>query len=363
MGYLRHTCSTYETRIVDVKDVLGKWAGYEIGISLINSTVYLPFNTGKHQAMSSFRASPWVTYKPSTSYPNRQHPRPAREMDGDVEMEAPHISTLREEATPPPASMKSKSKSGWLKPHGWSKGPNGPPLHSGKPPHSPFTRDDQDEPEEEEDQLIDDDDNEDDALQPSATSSNRPTENRKLPGKKARKGNRTAVDTGERPTEKVPDLLGGQNLAPTMSCFKATTAESHEDVETASISQTKTPNDTTLVKAKKKVSPRKLPTMPRAKTKLAKYVYFILSRVALILLVRQKTAIPPLLHDDMGALSESRYSLSSSYITILSSPSFRLRRDGSLFACYPAIRPKLARTRNHCPQFASYSPRPVGGRI
>lgn len=225
--------------------------------------------------MSSFRASPWVTYEPTTSY-NRQQPRPASEMDGDVDMEAPQISTLREEATPPPASLKSKSKPGWLKPHGWSKGPNGPILQSGKSPHSPFTGDDQDEPEEEEDQLIDDDDD-DDALQLLATSSSRTEniQNRKLPAKKkARKGNKTVVDTGERSKEKVPDPLGAQNLAPTMSCFKATPAESHEDVETASISQTKAPNDATLVKAKKKVSPRKPPLMPRAKTKLAKYVYF-----------------------------------------------------------------------------------------
>jgi hypothetical protein len=223
--------------------------------------------------MSSFRASPWVTYEPTTSYPNRQQPRPATEMDVDVDMvhmDAPQISTLPEEATPPPASVKSKSKPGWAKPHGWSKGPNGPPLHSGKSPHSPFTRDDQDEPEEEEDQLIDDDDD-DDALQPLATSSSRPTENRKLPAKKkARKGNKT-VETGEKSKEKVPDPLGTQNLAPTMSCFKATPVESHEDAETATISQTKAPNDSTPVKAKKKGPPRRLTVPQRAKPK---YVYF-----------------------------------------------------------------------------------------
>ena len=256
--------------------------------------------------MSSFRASPWVTYEPTISYPNRQQPRPATEMDVDVDMDAPQISTLSEEATPPPASVKSKSKPGWPKPQGWSKGPNVPPLHSGKSPHSPFTRDDQDEPEEE-DQLIDDDD--DDALQPSATSSSRPTEIRKLPPKKkARKGNKT-IETGEKSKEKVPDLLGTQNLAPTMSCFKATPVESHEDAETATISQTKGPNDATPVKAKKNVSPRRPLSMPRAKTKSTKYVSLFLinfCRVALTLLVRQKTAIPPLLHDDMGALSESR---------------------------------------------------------
>ena len=133
-------------------------------------------------------------------------------------------------------------------------------------------RDDQDEPEEEEDQLIDDDD---DALQPSATSSSRPTENRKLPAKKkARKGNKTTVvETGEKSKEKVTDLMGTQNLAPTMSCFKATPVESHEDAGTATIPQTKAPNDATPVKVKK-VSPRRPLTMPRAKTKSAKYVYF-----------------------------------------------------------------------------------------
>ena len=213
-----------------------------------------------------------MTYEPTTSYPNRQQPRPAApvtEMDVDVDMDAPQISTLPEEATPPPASVKFKSKPGWSKPHGWSKGPSGPPLHSGKPPHSPFMRDDQDELEEE-DQLIDDDD--DDALQPS---SSRPAEIRKLPAKKkARKGNKPTVETEEKPKEKVPDPLGTQNLAPTMSCFKATPVESHEDAETATIPQAKAPNDTTPVKAKKKVSPRRPTTMPRAKTKSTKYVYF-----------------------------------------------------------------------------------------
>lgn len=229
--------------------------------------------TLRHQAMSSsFRVSPWVTYEPTTSYPNRQQPRPVTEMDVDVDMDAPQISTLPEEATPPPASVKSslKSKPGWSKPQGWSKGPNGPPLHSGKSPHS---REDQDEPEEEEDQLIDDDD--DDAPQPSATSSSRPTENRKLPAKKkARKGNKITVETGEKSKEKVPDPMGTQNLAPTMSCFKATPVESHEDAETATISQAKAPNEATPAKVKKKVSPRRPPTMPRAKTKSVKYVYF-----------------------------------------------------------------------------------------
>jgi hypothetical protein len=261
--------------------------------------------------MSSFRASPWVTYEPTISYPNRQQHRPATEMDVDVDMDAPQISTLSEEATPPPASVKSKSKPGWSKSQGWSsKGPNVPPLHSGKSPHSPFTRDDHDEPEEE-DQLIDDDDD-DDALQPSATSSSRPAENRKLPAKKkARKGNKT-IETGEKSKEKVPDLLGTQNLAPTMSCFKATPVESHEDAETATISQTKAPNDATPVKAKKNVSPRRPLSMLRAKTKSTKYVFkSSLCRVTLTLLVRQKNAIPPLLHDDMGALSESRCSYSS----------------------------------------------------
>lgn len=223
--------------------------------------------------MSSFRASPWVSYEPNTSYSNRQQLRPTSEMDGDVDMEAPQISTLREEATPPPASMKPKP--GWLKPHGWSKGPNGPPVQSGKSPHSSFTRDDQDEPEEEEDQLIDDDDG---GLQPSTISSSRLTDNvqnRKSPAKKkARKGNKTAVDAEEKSKEKVPDPLGAQNLAPTMSCFKATPVESHEDAETATISQTMAPNESTPVKAKKKVSPRRPLTMSRAKTKSAKYVYF-----------------------------------------------------------------------------------------
>ena len=189
-------------------------------------------------------------------------------MDDDVDMEAPQISTLREEATPPPASTKVRSRHAyipWHKPSVW-KGPNGPSLRIPKSMHSPV-REDRDEPEEEEDQLIDDDD---EAPQPSEN-----VQNPKIPAKsKNRKGNKATGDMAGKSKEKVTDPLGAQNLAPTMSCFKATPAESHEDAEAASISPIKVANDATLVKAKKKVSPRKPPTIPRAKMKLAKYVYF-----------------------------------------------------------------------------------------
>ncbi|KAF8167554.1 hypothetical protein B0H34DRAFT_21418 [Crassisporium funariophilum] len=238
--------------------------------------------------MSSFRASPWVSYEPSAaSHSNRQQPHSDSEMDEDVDMEAPQISTLREEETPPP-----KARATWGKtPPGKVPTPSRAEFKGIR--NNIFAKGEYVEAEDEEDQLIDDDDNIAEPLSSAVPSSSRTvdaTQQRKASTKrKPRKGEKDAGDGERKAKEKVSQPTGAHNLAPTMSCFEATPADSHEDADTMNTSQLSLSGEPALSKAKKKVSPRKPPTVPRAKAKFTK----------------QKTAIPPLLLDDGGALSES----------------------------------------------------------
>ncbi|KAF8963954.1 hypothetical protein BDZ97DRAFT_1818733 [Flammula alnicola] len=237
--------------------------------------------------MSSFRASPWVTYEPTASSHRNRHQEPSEsDMDEDVDMDAPQISTLREEVTPPPQPHKKAPTSLKKRPavpvapaHG----------HSNKEP---------DEIEEEEDQLIDeliDDDDNDDLAKPSPSSqplgrAAETPQNRKVSAKrKPRKSDKKLGEGEKKVKEKVSQPTGAHILAPTMSWFKATPAKSHEDTDIPNSSPMHHPGEPSVSKAKKKVSPRKPPTIPRAKLKLAK----------------QKSAVPHLLLEDTGALSES----------------------------------------------------------
>ncbi|KAJ2930628.1 hypothetical protein H1R20_g6467, partial [Candolleomyces eurysporus] len=116
---------------------------------------------------STFRASPWVTYQPSDASqvhePFHQPQDPAgttmiMDMAMDVDMDAPQISTLREEETPPPTSKKLASP----------RKPKAPKLKVTEPRIQPRPEprkvkpageeDVEDQAEDEEDQLIDDDD-------------------------------------------------------------------------------------------------------------------------------------------------------------------------------------------------------------
>ncbi|PPQ69442.1 hypothetical protein CVT25_004834 [Psilocybe cyanescens] len=238
---------------------------------------------------SSFRASPWVTYEPTTTYYNRRQQASESEMDEDVNMDAPQISTLREEETPPPHASKKLT----INPR---KRPAAPPT-SVEPWSGTKKKKENNEDEDEEDQLIDEliDDDDDELAKPSPSSlSGRPTESaskrKTSTKKKARKSDKKAGEVEKKVKEKVSQPTGAHNLAPTMSCFKANLAESHEDIEIINSSPTNHPGgESSVPKAKKKVSPRKPPTIPRAKAKLAK----------------QKSAIPPLLLEDAAVLSES----------------------------------------------------------
>ncbi|KDR85529.1 hypothetical protein GALMADRAFT_53612 [Galerina marginata CBS 339.88] len=232
--------------------------------------------------MSSFRASPWVTYEPTASSHYRQQLVSEGEMDEDVDMDAPHISTLHEEETPPPQLQKKATTS-------HKKRTTVPPTIVEPWNHATANKQ-PDEIEDEEDQLIDDDDNDDVAKpSPSGRSTDNAQKRKASAKRKPRKGDKKVGEVEKKVKEKVSQPTGAHNLAPTMSCFKATPAESHEDTDIMNSSPMNPAGEPSAPKAKKKVSPRKPLPIPRAKAKLAK----------------QKSAIPPLLLEDAGVLTES----------------------------------------------------------
>ncbi|TFY63325.1 hypothetical protein EVJ58_g3323 [Rhodofomes roseus] len=114
------------------------------------------------EAQDMFRVSPWITYDPS---PDARTETLARSnvhfssMGGDVDMDAPQISTLREDNTPEPTPARtSKFRVKLLVNEGKRAG-----SHQSAAPRAHAKRgsdEDEDEDEEEEDQLIDDDDDE-----------------------------------------------------------------------------------------------------------------------------------------------------------------------------------------------------------
>lgn len=244
------------------------------------------------KTMSKFRASPWVTYDPSTSTLQSQsqnHPSDD-EMDEDVDMDAPQISTLRDEDSPPPppppppsqspkkaaSTRKTKALPKSKKPIDWAQIQIRNSVAERK---SPGSEDEPDEPEEEEDQLIDDDD--DDIPKPSpvptpssARSTADPSQKKKAAVKrKPRKSEKRPPDAAEKKTrEKIPQPSGAHLVAPTMSWFEANPTEPHDAVvEPEAPVSVEGPLKIKLsVPGKKKTSPRKPPAIPRAKTKALK---------------------------------------------------------------------------------------------
>ncbi|KAF7436293.1 hypothetical protein PC9H_003122 [Pleurotus ostreatus] len=119
-----------------------------------------------------FRASPWISFKPDVHQEDQ--------MDNDVDMDAPQISTLREEETPPPPKVTRRIRL----------------VVKEKPPVSPApsvartqaTEDDvdNDNDEDEEDQLIDDD-NDGAASVPPVVETPSPTKRKAAAKRKPRK--------------------------------------------------------------------------------------------------------------------------------------------------------------------------------
>lgn len=180
-----------------------------------------------NQTVSMFRASPWVTYDPTTSQTQRSS---SHEMDEDVDMDAPQISTLREEETPPPQPKSTSAR-------------RGKAVHK-LPPAWPRTRkkeshtdEEYDEVEEEEDQLIDDDDDElmkpvpPTALPSAGRSTDTSSKRSKTASKrKPRKSEKRMAEDERKAQEKaMSSNTGTLSLAPTLTWFEATPSENQEE--------------------------------------------------------------------------------------------------------------------------------------
>ncbi|KIJ22198.1 hypothetical protein PAXINDRAFT_95613 [Paxillus involutus ATCC 200175] len=170
-------------------------------------------------------------------------------MDEDVDMDAPQISTLREEDTPPP-SRTSKFRVNLLVGDKKGKGKSSSPSGSAAarkniPPTQPQSRpqsDEEEEEEEEEDQLIDDDEPAPSISAPVATAGTK----RKAPSKKARprKGDKR---------EKDDKKLDVEPQEP---------PQSEEGQSVSAVPPPEKPSP------KKKAAPRKAPAASKPKTKV-----------------------------------------------------------------------------------------------
>ncbi|KAJ7651538.1 hypothetical protein DFH06DRAFT_546622 [Mycena polygramma] len=140
--------------------------------------------------------------------------------DHDVDMDAPQISTLRQEDSPPPPPRRVKLlvKDNRVAP---------PPSSSRK---RPLSDDDEPEEEDEEDQLIDDDDVVPRLVVPPVAQSSaaEPAPKRKAPSKrKPRKSEKKLAEEERKSKEKLMQA-GAANLAPTMSWFEVNAAKAHQ---------------------------------------------------------------------------------------------------------------------------------------
>lgn len=213
-----------------------------------------------------FRAAPWISYN-------------AQPMDEDIEMDAPRISTLREEESPPPQQRKTLSS---RKSKSTPKGKTGEFPFLPRPRKESLTDDEYDEPEEEEDQLIDDDDDKPTPAQTPGRSTEA-GQKRKAPSKrKPRKSEKKAEDD-----KKGKEKQLQQAAPPTTPQITVETSEPEppplDVVGNITAVPSNTPQDMPpeLVTAsklssptKKKASPRKPPAVPRQRVKAAatKYV-------------------------------------------------------------------------------------------
>lgn len=205
-----------------------------------------------------FRVSPWVSYDPTTQ---------TFDMDQDIDMDAPEISTLKDEETPPPQPKasgsgrrtKTKAPTAWPRPRRQEN----------------LTDDEYDEVEEEEDQLIDDD--EDELMKPvpvtalpnpsrsGEVAAKKRTSNKRKPRKSEK---RIAEDERKAQEKAMTNASGPIELAPTVTWFEATPSGSHDanvkQSVSAPVGQSKLGTPT---KAPKK------PGKPRTKMLPAKYIH------------------------------------------------------------------------------------------
>jgi Wiskott-Aldrich syndrome protein len=182
-------------------------------------------------------------------------------MDEDIDMDAPQISTLREEVTPPPVP-KSASTARRSKASTKPRTADFPTWPRRKEPH---TEEEFEEAEEEEDQLIDDDD--DDNMKPvppaalSASRSGDSGSKRKSPAKKKpRNVDKRAAEDGKNASEKA---VPSHPEAPPLTWLAA--EQKQEDANAEQISSSNTAQE-----APPKVMRPKQVAQKAAKPKLLK---------------------------------------------------------------------------------------------
>jgi hypothetical protein len=214
--------------------------------------------------MQSFRASPWVSYEPSLRTQQDFDQASGSEMDEDLDMEAPRISTLREEESPPPhkkAAVNSKKRPR----------PNPTPSEPWKRVVAARGADDVDDEEDQLDELIDDDGNGNTKALPSSRPTDAAQKRKASAKRKSRKGEKKAGETEKKTKDKI-DSTSGQLIAPTISFFKANPADSYEDMNmnssTTQMALQVHVTDSSSGKGKKKASPQKHPTVSRATGKV-----------------------------------------------------------------------------------------------
>jgi hypothetical protein len=208
-----------------------------------------------------FRVTPWSHYKPSgkdsrdrnSSQDNQNN----SDMDDDVDMEAPQISILQDDKTPPPSSLRtSKFRVKLL-------------VNDKKHGSSQASRDDEREDDEEEDELIDD---EDDELKSTTSTQVAPSPARGTAASKRgsrSKGRATAAGTSRRKSAKanVPDP------GPVMTWFEVSgpdvepgkQTQPGDTWESASVASVNTPSTS----ATKKKAPAKAGARGARKSKCA----------------------------------------------------------------------------------------------
>ncbi|KAJ7150353.1 hypothetical protein C8R46DRAFT_1124740 [Mycena filopes] len=192
--------------------------------------------------------------------------------DHDVDMEAPQISTLRQEDSPPPPPRRVKLL---------VKDTRAPPAQAASSSRKRALEDDELEEEDEEDQLIDDDDVlPSSAVPPVAqpsSAADASTSKRKAPSKrKPRKSEKKIAEEERKSKEKIMQA-GAPSLAPTMSWFEVSATKAHQHVgQMGTLDVGHVPLEIVSLDAgaaapskppPKKKAPRKAPAVPRVRAK------------------------------------------------------------------------------------------------
>ncbi|KAJ7269340.1 hypothetical protein B0H12DRAFT_1178457 [Mycena haematopus] len=226
--------------------------------------------------------------------------------DQDVDMDAPQISTLRQEDSPPPPPRRVKAVKLLVKDN---RVVAGQASTSRKRPLSDY-----DEEEDEEDQLIDDDDVVLPSVVPPVAAPSPAVDSpakRKAPSKRKPRKSEKKIAEDERKTKEKIMQAGAPSLAPTMSWFEVSTAKAHEQVgqmgtlDVGHVPLNVVSLDTGAGPSKPPPKKRKTPAVPRIRAKPGPKPK-VPAAVAAILLP---------LPDDIEVTSEAGYS-----VTAASSP-------------------------------------------